>query len=627
MVNTAFQKSLRSKDKDKFVASLREGGMVEDKSYLQETLSNVVPSGKKLLKETADMIMNPVDTAKSLYQLGSGVVQLAIPGEQKNEEVARAAGQYFADRYGSLEKAKESLKNDPVGVITEVLGVAAGGAGLGKVGASLAGKTTKKVDNLWTIPDQKITSADTSINVSKLPQGYNILKKENVFKKGDVVLDIGGGKFDNAVKNLAKSNVEVKVYDPFNRSPVHNKSVVNSIKDGGADKVVSFNTLNVIPEEVNRLKVVQQAHNALKNNGQAFFTVYEKKGAAGSTNKGYQTAMSTKEYIPLIESVFGKGSVTLKNKVIRAEKKENPFAKLMEGGILKAATGIGIEEIKVKADGGGGGGRGFREFRGSGGGREYAMNYEPSRGGVEQGGTGSQQPKEEPKEETPEIEEIVVTGSYDNTLDNINKLTTWYANSGNSTNINREKLAEAITNASKENNVNADFLTTILAIETDLKEGKTSSTGAEGLSQIDASMLQDINRVYKMNLTMKDLQDIDVAVDAQAKAINIVRMYAKHFGYDHNDNEVIGQIYNIGIGDYDKGVRNPRYFGDRGKERADIMGVDIFSMPMTNDVPELQEGGTPWGGATGTIYKEPSGPKPVQQQMINAFSEGGIKTN
>ena len=291
-----------------------------------------------------------------------------------------------------------------------------------------------------------------------------------------------------------------------------------------------------------------------------------------------------------------------------------------------AATGIGIEEIKVTHTDGGGG-RGFREVRGSGGGKEYAMNYEPSRGGVEQGGTGSQQPTEEPKEETPEIEEIVVTGSYDNTLDNINKLTTWYANSGNSTNINREKLAEAITNASKENNVNADFLTTILAIETDLKEGKTSSTGAEGLSQIDASMLQDINRIYKMNLKMEDLQDIDVAVDAQAKAINIVRMYAKYFGHDHNDNEVIGQIYNIGIGDYNKGVRNPRYFGDRGKERADIIGVDIFSIPMTNDVPELQEGGTPWGGATGTIYEEPSGPKPLQQQMINAFSEGGTPQN
>ncbi len=123
---------------------------------------------------------------------------------------------------------------------------------------------------------------------------------------------------------------------------------------------------------------------------------------------------------------------------------------------------------------------------------------------------------------------------------------------------------------------------------------------------------------------MEDLQDMNVAVDAQAKAINIVRMYARHYGHDHNNNEVIGQIYNIGIGDYNNGVRNPRYFGDRGKERADIIGVDIFSMPMTNDVPKLQEGGTPWGGATGTLYEEPSGPKPLQQQMINAFSEGGI---
>ena len=150
MPNLAFQKSLRSKDKDKFVASLREGGMVEDKSYWEETASNIIPSGKKLLKETADMIMNPIDTAKSLYQLGSGVVQLAIPGEQGNEGIARAAGQYFADRYGSLEKAKESFKNDPVGVATEALGVAAGGAGLGKLAVKGAGKVSKVLPEIDT---------------------------------------------------------------------------------------------------------------------------------------------------------------------------------------------------------------------------------------------------------------------------------------------------------------------------------------------------------------------------------------------------------------------------------------------------------------------------------------------
>ena len=48
--------------------------------------------------------------------------------------------------------------------------------------------------------------------------------------------------------------------------------------------------------------------------------------------------MSTKEYIPLIESVFGEGSVTLKNKVIRAEKKGETIMGLAAGGI--ATPGI-----------------------------------------------------------------------------------------------------------------------------------------------------------------------------------------------------------------------------------------------------------------------------------------------
>ena len=82
-------------------------------------------------------------------------------------------------------------------------------------------------------------------------------------------------------------------------------------------------------------------------------------------------------------------------KSLRSKDKDKFVASLRYGGIPMAATGIGIEEIKVThADGGGG--RDFSGFRGSG--KEYAMNYEPSRGGVEQSGTGSQQPKEEPKE-------------------------------------------------------------------------------------------------------------------------------------------------------------------------------------------------------------------------------------
>ena len=97
------------------------------------------------------MITHPVQTAKSLYELGSGIVQLAIPGEQGNEDTARAVGQHFVDRYGSIEKAKETFATDPAGFAVDAVGVITGGAAVGvgvtKAGAKAASKIGKKVDN------------------------------------------------------------------------------------------------------------------------------------------------------------------------------------------------------------------------------------------------------------------------------------------------------------------------------------------------------------------------------------------------------------------------------------------------------------------------------------------------
>ena len=190
-----------------------------------------------------------------------------------------------------------------------------------ELGKEFAEKGTRSKTGLWEYPEQSITSADTSINVSKLPQGYTKLIKNNTFKKGDVVLDIGGGRFDNAVDTLKEKDVTVKVYDPFNRSLEHNRAVVETVRDGQADKVVSFNTLNVIPEEANRLKVIEQAHNALKENGEAFFTVYgDPKKKAGATVKGYQAHLPLKDYVSSVKEVFGEDSVTSSGGIIKAIK-------------------------------------------------------------------------------------------------------------------------------------------------------------------------------------------------------------------------------------------------------------------------------------------------------------------
>ncbi len=186
--------------------------------------------------------------------------------------------------------------------------------------------------DVWSYPKQLYDSADTSINVSKKPAGYNELKKRGEIKDGDVIVDIGGGRFDNLVEDAAEEGATVKVYDPFNRTPEHNAAVVDSVKDGQADMAMSHNVLNVIQEDKNIIDIAVQAENAIKPNGKAHFSVYEGtgKGEGKVTTKGYQRNQKTEAYIPLIEQIFGKGNVTRKGKIITATKNVQEFN---EGGI------------------------------------------------------------------------------------------------------------------------------------------------------------------------------------------------------------------------------------------------------------------------------------------------------
>lgn len=180
-------------------------------------------------------------------------------------------------------------------------------------------------DELWDTPDQQITSADTSINKEKLPAGYGKLKKLGVFKPGQRVVDIGGGRFDNAVEDLAKQDVELLVYDPFNRTAEHNKAVADVIADGGADVAVSNNVLNVIEEPENIKRVIEQAENAIKPGDKAYFTVYagNRSGKGAQTTKGYQRNEPTSAYVSRVEEVFGEGNVQSKGDLITATKPNN----------------------------------------------------------------------------------------------------------------------------------------------------------------------------------------------------------------------------------------------------------------------------------------------------------------
>lgn len=162
---------------------------------------------------------------------------------------------------------------------------------------------------------QEFSSAATSINSNKLPAIYNMVE----FRPGDVVVDFGGGKFDNAVNYLKDKNVTLLVYDPYNRSAEHNKEVLRILKEhGGADAAVNSNVLNVIKEPEAREAVLKNIKKITKRGAPIYITVYEGRGdgAEGPTKSGYQLNRKTGDYMDEVGSVFS--NVKRKGKLITA---------------------------------------------------------------------------------------------------------------------------------------------------------------------------------------------------------------------------------------------------------------------------------------------------------------------
>lgn len=163
--------------------------------------------------------------------------------------------------------------------------------------------------------EQEFDSAATSINSNKLPAVYSMVR----FNPGDVVVDFGGGKFDNAVNYLKDKDVTLLVYDPYNRSAEHNKEVLRILKEhGGADAAVNSNVLNVIKEPEAREAVLRNIKKITKRGAPIYITVYEGRGdgAEGPTKSGYQLNRKTGDYMDEVGSVFS--NVKRKGKLITA---------------------------------------------------------------------------------------------------------------------------------------------------------------------------------------------------------------------------------------------------------------------------------------------------------------------
>jgi hypothetical protein len=100
-----------------------------------DVFGNILPSAGRAVKDVATAVMNPIDTAKGVGKIALGAAEKLIPGTQKHEEAANAVGQFFKDRYGSIDNVKQTFINDPVGFALDLSTVlTGGGAAISKVG-------------------------------------------------------------------------------------------------------------------------------------------------------------------------------------------------------------------------------------------------------------------------------------------------------------------------------------------------------------------------------------------------------------------------------------------------------------------------------------------------------------
>jgi len=167
---------------------------------------------------------------------------------------------------------------------------------------------------------QELSSAGTSVR--QVPGLFNNPLVE--LQPGYRNIDIGGGRFDDGTEFLRARGVDSSVYDPFNRPAEHNQKVMDAIRTTPADMATVANVLNVIKEPEARKAVIQQAFDAIRPGGNAYFSVYggDRSGVGAVTPKGWQENRLPPTYADEIASVFG-DTVTRKGNVFKATRSQD----------------------------------------------------------------------------------------------------------------------------------------------------------------------------------------------------------------------------------------------------------------------------------------------------------------
>lgn len=191
--------------------------------YGIETIKNIPSSTGNLIGGVASAVASPLQTGKALFQAGVGgtvntIESIASLAGVKNaeeifdlssENTAKAIGDFYVQRYGSVESAAQTLRDDPAGFLSDLGAVVGLTGGVISGGASLAGKMTGTVSRT----SSQLGSVSKGINIAKstgdslIRAGYNM---EPLVMAGKGVFFAGrqGIKGTSIVKDIARKALD-----------------------------------------------------------------------------------------------------------------------------------------------------------------------------------------------------------------------------------------------------------------------------------------------------------------------------------------------------------------------------------------------------------------------------------
>jgi len=91
-----------------------------DTPPIRQLVNNIPGSAKKYGMDMLNFMLHPKTSAVAMGQLLAGFTEKLVPGEQPDEWKSEAMVQFFKDRYGSVEAAKKTAIEDPVGFLADV---------------------------------------------------------------------------------------------------------------------------------------------------------------------------------------------------------------------------------------------------------------------------------------------------------------------------------------------------------------------------------------------------------------------------------------------------------------------------------------------------------------------------